>query len=483
MLSFIFANMPSVLRPYINLKLISLFSILVFCSCQNNSDSVGKTTWIGGEIVNPKLDYVIMFKDDCVLDTIKLNNDNFFLFESTDIKEGLYSFQHHEYQVFYINPGDSLMLRVNTVDFDESLTYSGDGAGRNNFLIEMFLLNEAENRLMPEMYLLPPEDFQKKLDSLKSIRTDLYEDFVVKYRPNKTFKEIALANINYDFFSKKELYTSATSGNKKFMEEHTFPDDFYEYRNEIDLGNENLRSYYPYYRFLNRYFDNLAFEKYKGSEYFNRGSFAHVYNKVTIIDSLITDEFLKNSMLRTNVGRYLFNAKDAKGQNIMMDLFLDINTNESHRVEIQKLADATLKLTKNNTIPNVFLLTTDNTVKDLHSIIKRPTVFYFWSSESIMHYKNIHKRASELQEKYPKYDFIGLNTDRNRVNWRSIVKASGYDPLKEYQFEDIEDAERKLVINWVNKTIVVNKNGLILEGNTNLFNKQIEHQLLGYLHK
>ena len=59
------------------------------------------------------------------------------------------------------------MLRVNTVDFDESLTFSGTGAARNNLLIDMFLINEAEDQQMPPMYLLTPNNFEAKIDSFK----------------------------------------------------------------------------------------------------------------------------------------------------------------------------------------------------------------------------------------------------------------------------------------------------------------------------
>ena len=37
------------------------------------------------------------------------------------------------------------MLRLNTFDFDESLVYTGKGAKENNFLMDIYLLNEEED--------------------------------------------------------------------------------------------------------------------------------------------------------------------------------------------------------------------------------------------------------------------------------------------------------------------------------------------------
>jgi len=463
-------------------RLLLLTYILAFLSCGKNAGDTDYT-YIGGEIVNPKQDYVVISKGSCAIDTVALNDDNFFLFKGKDLPEGLYTFQHNEYQVFYLEPGDSLMLRVNTVDFDESLTFSGTGAARNNLLIDMFLINEAEDQQMPPMYLLTPNNFEAKIDSFKHVRTYRYNQFLENHTPPKGYRSLMEANITYDLYSRKELYTSANANNAIFDNPDYVPETFYAYRETVDFGKEDLFYHYSYYRYLNRLFDNYSFKRYKGETYFNRKSFVHNYHKIAIIDSLIANDSLKNSLVRNNVRRYLVNAKKEENERKMVERFKEISSNKKHHKEIEKLADATIRLTPNHTIPNLKVLTTNNTVKDLHSTIRKPTVLYFWSSSSIKHYKNIHSRASELHSKYPEYDFIGINTDTHFRKWRNIVKAAGYDNQREFQFENIDDAQHKLVINSVNKAFVIDGNGKILEGNTNLFDRSIENQLLGFLNQ
>jgi hypothetical protein len=280
-----------------------------------------------------------------------------------------------------------------------------------------------------------------------------------------------------------ELYTSANQGNNNIANEKDFPTNFYDYRNKIDFGNENLRNYYPYYRFLNRYFDNIAYQKYQRDSDFDRYSFIHNFNKIKSIDSLITNDSLKFNLIRTNVIQYLLNGKDAEKGAEIVSLFSKINTNQTCITEIEDLSKATMLLAPGNTIPNVFLLSTDNTIKDLHTILKKPTVLFFWSSQSIMHFKNIHAKAAELNSKYPEYDFIGINTDTHFKKWREIVKKSGYHLANEYQFDNIREAEKKLIINSANKAMILTKEGIIQEGNTSLFNQNIEALLLGYLNK
>ena len=405
------------------------------------------------------------------------------MYSTDDMEEGLYSFQHHEYQIFYIVPGDSIMLRVNTAEFDESLTYSGKGADRNNFLMEMFLLYEEEGELMPKLYPLDPSEFQQRLDSLQKKRMVLYDEFVTKHRPVKKFKKVALANINYDFYTKKELYTSANLSQPRFNDPAVFPSNFYDYREDIDFGDDDLRTYYPYFRFLNLYFDNVAFKKYKGKRYLNRNSFDHNYHKIHAIDSLVSNDSLRNSLIKTNMFRYLINAKDDEKESQIVRLFEKTNNNPNDHKEVKELAAATMKLTPGNPIPNVLLVSTENTVKDLQSIIKKPTVLFFWSSQSIKHYRNIHVRASELRSKYPEYDIIGINTDTHFKQWLHTVKKSGYDLRCEYQMENVLDAEKKLVLYNANKTFILSKTAQILEGNTNIYHPEIEIQMLGYLNR
>jgi hypothetical protein len=461
-------------------ELLLIFVVFLLFSCNNSEEKSSNITWIGGEIVNPKGEYVYFYKDEQLLDSVPLNDRNFFIYKAKDLTEGLYSFHHKEFQVMYLEPGDSLMLRVNTIDFDESLSYTGIGAERNNFLIEMFLQNEKEIELMPKLYRLPPAEFEQKLDSLKGIRTSSLEEFILSNSTTPEFKVVANANINYDYFSKKELYTAAnTNKSIKYDSIFQYPDGFYDYREKIDLGSEQLWSYFPYYRFMYRYFDNLALEGCKDKSYAYKHSYKHNHNKIRLIDSLVINDSLKNSLVKNIAGRYLLTCNDSKMQKKMLDEFLKINTNSSHLNYITELSKFSMNMANGKTIPNLLLVTADNTVKDLHSVIYKPTVIYFWSSHSQNHFKEIHTRVKVLKSKFPKYNFIGINTDEKPNEWLNILSKYNYNKTFEYQFDDISKAEKNLVIYSVNKAIIVNKDRTIKESSTNLFNMNIEDILSG----
>jgi hypothetical protein len=424
------------------------------------------------------LDYIIFSQGGDILDTVKLDSHNFFLYKTDKIKPGLYSLKHNETQVFYIEPGDSLLMNVNTMDFDESLAYSGRGGEQNNLLMELYLANETENKNLSKWYSLSPEVYEEKIDSLRNIKIDEYKDFLKNNNASEGFKKVAQVCIDYDYFSKKEMYTTVNMNKSE-----SIPDSFFDYRKKISFDKNNMRFYYPYYRLLNRYFNNVVTASYRGNKRMYRNSFDYNYKKLKLIDSLVKKDTLKNSLLNYNIVRYLVNAENAEEEQELFSIYSKLSSDKKHIEEVNKLVQATIKLSPGKTVPDILLVNTGNTVKDLHSIVKANTVLYFWSSHSAAQYKNIHSRAAELKSKYPEYDFIGINTDTNFKRWRKIIKNIGYDPSGEYQLENLDNARRKLVLSSMNKVIILDKNSIILNGNTNMFNSNFEELLLGYLNR
>ena len=129
---------------------ILLFSIILFTSC--NSTPKNTDTYFGGKIINPKSNFVVLFSMDKVIDTMYLEKDNRFIGKLNVINEGLYYFVHgDENQYIYLEPQDSLMLRLNTWDFDESIVFAGKGAERNNILIDCFLEEEKDNKMFYQL--------------------------------------------------------------------------------------------------------------------------------------------------------------------------------------------------------------------------------------------------------------------------------------------------------------------------------------------
>ena len=115
--------------------LIICFLVLIYGCDEKKNQS--ESTYFAGEIVNPTAPHVVLYKGQEPLDTAYLDSDNRFAFTLDKLKDGLYNFNHHpEFQYVFLQKGDSMQIRLNTVAFDESLVFSGNGEQINNFLIE-----------------------------------------------------------------------------------------------------------------------------------------------------------------------------------------------------------------------------------------------------------------------------------------------------------------------------------------------------------
>ena len=77
------------------LHFLSLLVILTLFNCKKDgNNSEDNYAYLGGEIMNPNGDFVVLLKSDAVIDTIKLDNRNRFLYKINNLNEGLYTFYH-----------------------------------------------------------------------------------------------------------------------------------------------------------------------------------------------------------------------------------------------------------------------------------------------------------------------------------------------------------------------------------------------------
>jgi hypothetical protein len=161
-------------------KIIYFLTLLLLMALIGCDSSKKETlTYFGGKIINPKSKYVVLFSLDKVVDTFYLDTENKFLGKLKNANEGLYYFFHgDENQYIYLEPKDSLMLRLNTWDFDESLVFAGEGAERNNILIDCFLEDEKERKAFYDFNKLEPTAFKNKVSYLEKQKLGTYNYYL-----------------------------------------------------------------------------------------------------------------------------------------------------------------------------------------------------------------------------------------------------------------------------------------------------------------
>ena len=109
-----------------------------------------------------------------------------------------------ESTALYLKNGDSLNLTVDTTQFDESLSYSGDGAMENNYLVKKYLNNEAALNDAAAFYALEEAPYKAKLQEMKNANLSALDgmenvdaNFIATEKKNLVYDEYAMLN-NYE---------------------------------------------------------------------------------------------------------------------------------------------------------------------------------------------------------------------------------------------------------------------------------------------
>ena len=243
--------------------LILFFTALL--GCNSNDNSCGQA-YFGGEIINPNNDFLVLYDNTAAIDTLYLDENNRFSINIESLNSGLHSFVHGgERQSVIIEPNDSILLRLNTIDFDESLVFTGRGAKKNNYLINLFNTLESEYNTIYKLSKLESKQFEQEIDSLRLYKLNKLNSFIEKYPNSELFNKIAKASIDLNYYNYKELYPFRYYGNYKLSNHNSLSKDFYAFRNTVNYNDEDLKDYYPYYFFLFNHFNNLALQKYFNS--------------------------------------------------------------------------------------------------------------------------------------------------------------------------------------------------------------------------
>ncbi|WP_066225520.1 TlpA family protein disulfide reductase [Formosa haliotis] len=470
-----------------HLYLIILLSIC-FTACNKNSkNGTGSSAFLGGEIINPSDKFVIISRENKVLDTVDLDQNNRFLYKINPVESGLYTFSHGgEIQMIFLEPNDSIIFRLNNLDFDESLVFTGKGAKENNYLINMFLENERINNKVLRLSQSSPEIFEKHLDSIKSVLQENLDEFESKYTTSDLFKKIAQANIDYNFYAQKELYPFAYYGNNELKNLQSLPEDFYDYRSKIDYNDNDLKDYFPYYTFLKYNVNNLALQRHfnhSKDSVFNKRSLHYNLDKLEVIDSLVTNSSIKNFLLNFAALRYINSCNRIDDFTPYLNSYLEKSTSPENDAYIKKLVTSLKNLKPGNLLPNTIVTNNKNEELHLSDFIKRPTVIYFWSFNLKNHFLDSHKKVQELMKKYPEIDFIAMNIDKDDVNWVNYLQQYQYPLKNEYHFKNPDISRQILALNSINRVMLINADRTIINSNTNMFSKDFEEQLLGMLNQ
>lgn len=443
---------------------------LILLGCTNTKEN--SSTFFGGKIINPKTKFVVLYANDKVIDTLLLNDRNKFLGTYDNLDEGLYYFQHgNENQYIYLEPRDSLMLRLNTWDFDESLVFAGKGAERNNILIDIFLETENERKNFYQLNKLKSNAYKSKIDSIIELKLHTYNDYKEKH-PNETesyFKILKTALV-YPIYSRVERYPI---NHVYISRKDDFPKietSFYGYRSSLDYDNNSLMYYTPYARYITNYLYNITYSMgHKPMK--NEFSSGFTLDLLNTINAKINSKDSKNAFLKRTVLDHFYRKSSCDLNEKAFDVFFTLSSNEGDKALLKNLIEDNKLIRKGDKIKGFTILDFTNQpiqIKDFTT--NKNSVLLFWNKEYISK-SMISSRIPFLQKKYPLLNFAVIEIDGDNTN-----RIKDID-IKNQYFINSKTLESNFLTSKMHRTILVNKNGIVENGYAAISSGNIHKQL------
>jgi len=457
----------------------SILNLLLLTSCNKKFDRDDYSAYFGGEVTNPLNRYVLFLKDNKVIDTLTLDRNNRFFIKFDSLTPGLYTFKHEpEYQYVYFDKNDSLMVRMNSSDFDESVIFCGRGEEKNNYLMEMYLKNESDRDKMFAIFDYDVAKFTKYIDSSFAVRKKFYETKKEKAKWGDEFDYFALSALYFPYYTKKEIYPIVHEFRTGEKVSDKLPKDFYDYRKEIDYNNSQLTNFSPFVKYLTYMLNNRASEKVI-DENASASDKALELNiaKLNITDTLFESQDIKNTVLNNIAFAYLLEDQHIINNKKFLDRYNELSTDKSNQNEITKIGNSIQLLKEGNSLPNVDLIDLKGENVESNSVIKGKSVIFFWTENAESHFVAVHKKVTELKKKYPSYNFIAINVDDNQAKWTNALSNYKFDNVTELRVKNFEDLRQKWVITKIHRAIVTNANGTINNGFVNLFDVKFADNL------
>lgn len=183
--------------------LLAAACLLFIFSCKKEESR--DDTVVAGKITNPQSDSVYMYLPDREKAFVLNEKGEFYDTIRLDKKGYFYFSDGREQTEFFLFPGDSIYISLDTRQFDESIRYSGKGAEKNNYLAAKFLKEEAVGTSSAQLFSMSPTDFKQKFET----HTLALEETLEASSAEPKFKEIEKRNLRYGYLSLLAQYPEA----------------------------------------------------------------------------------------------------------------------------------------------------------------------------------------------------------------------------------------------------------------------------------
>ena len=425
------------------MRILIVLFIFLFISCKNDN----KTIFFGGKILNKSADKIILNKDDDIINESSIDENGFFQMKLDSINSGLYNFfLQPEFQYIILEKNDSIYIRLNSLDFDESLVFMGNGASKNNFLMDVFLNFEKNEEMLNTSFNESFENYIKELDSVLSVQENKFIEFKSKVKISEFAEKMINNAILYPYMEKLQSFILRRNINEELWD--NIRNDF-----KINFNDNDLTFFKPYIDFIYLYTFNITRIKNKEIDKID-----FQIERLSTINELISNNEIKSKLFRFLAFEVLLKNKSIYEKSKFIDEFLKISDFKNINNEVDELYKNQKKLTPGNDFPLVYFANQNGSILDITMEEKSKKVLFFWSYDQNSHLNAIHQKILKLKNTYFNYKFYSININDSQSKWLDNIISKDVINIRSVNFDEMS---KKLIIDNLNKIFFLNEKSKI----------------------
>ena len=453
---------------------IYIHSILIisFISCSNQIKN--NNIFFGGQIINPTSNYLILHKNNITIDCLVLDSNNSFKKTFVNLEPGIYKLEHiPEYQTLLIEPGDSLWVRVNAAEFKKSIVFSGKGSSKNNFLMDMEINIEMENEFLSSKYSLESKFFSKIIDSLVNQKKKQWILMDSINQLSDFAQKVTMASYVYPYGTRRERYAILRAENLDRSKDSSY----FNYRQFLNFEETDLAFFDPYIDYVLNFLNENSVDS---LNYYFKSKNETDFNikRLQVLENKIFGRELKNNLARAIAYDEVLNFDNHSEHENFLQYYFAVNSNTKFLAEVLSLHNDIKKMYLGSSLPEISIQNSKLDTVSSNSIFNnKPTVIYFWSQSQMNHYKRTLDIIEKLKLNKPNYQYVGISIQPLNKIALQVNKMLDLDNGKQFAIIDFENASKKWIITLLNKAIITDPDGKIINGFANIFDFNFLDQL------
>jgi len=388
----------------------------------------------------------IQIKDNQFLDTLRID-------------DGVYTIAYPSSRAsIFIAQGGQLSLKANGNDYANTVKYSGDHSGINNYYIkqsnlqiDFFKKSGIHFAKEENEFLAVVEAWKNKnlaaLDTVKGFSTQLKETEKKHIKYGSIYMKQVYAN-NHAYYAKKEKFTASESLRKEL--------------DEVLLNDETSFFYSENYkRLITDIINN------KAAKLVTKDSISFEIAKLRTVVQNIKNEKMKNSILLEDIQ---FGLSLSKNKKKYYQEFIENSTNQSDKDKITELFAEVVKLDKGKPSPTFNKYEnhdgTKSSLSDFRGKYVYIDVWATWCGPCKYELPFLKEIEKEYHDKNIEFISISVDIEKNYEKWKKMVTDQDMKGIQLISDKDFNsDFIKAYKIKGIPQFIFLDPDGNIIESN------------------